>query len=128
MLQPFMLQPLMPKPFMFSNSEDACDFILSWDGKSTSELLTAIRQTRQDGNRFQQDTILRRVARMPFEFPRPKDIPIFVGSPVWVVDREGNALIGMPGEERIEHVDALRKKIETKEIDAGILRNDTNLL
>lgn len=113
---------------MFNSSQEACNFILDWDGKSTSELLAAIKQTRQDGDRFQQDSILRRVAKMPFEFPRPKDIPIFIGSPVWVVDREGNALIGMPGAERIEHVDDLRKKIATNEVDAGLFRNDTNLL
>ena len=113
---------------MFKSSEDACNFILGWDGKSSTELLAAIRQTRMDGDRFQQDSILRRVAKMPFEFPRPKDIPIFVGSPVWVVDREGNALIGMPGMERVEHVDDLRKKIAANEIEAGLFRNDTNLL
>jgi hypothetical protein len=113
---------------MFKSSDEACNFILAWDGKSTSELLAAIRHTRQDGDRFQQDSILRRVAKMPFEFPRPKDIPIFVGSPVWVVDHEGNALIGMPGLERIEHVDELRKKIAEKQVEAGLFRNDTTLL
>ena len=118
----------MLQPFMFSSIDDACNFILSWDGTSTSELLTAIRHARQEGDRFQQDTVLRRVARMPFDFPRPTDIPIFIGSPVWVVDREGNALVGMPGDERIEHVDELRKLMESRKIEAGLLRNDTNLL
>lgn len=113
---------------MFKSSQEACNFILSWDGKSSTELLAAIRQTRQDGDRFQQDSILRRVARMPFEFPRPKDIPIFVGSPVWAVDTDGNALIGLPGEERIEHIDDLRKKIAANEVDAGLFRSDTYLL
>jgi hypothetical protein len=112
----------------FNSSEEACKFVMGWDGKCTNELLQAIRQTRIDGDRFQQDTILRRVAKMPFEFPRPKDIPIFVGAPVWVVDREGKALVGMPGMERIEHVDELRKKIVENSVEAGLLRNDTHLL
>jgi hypothetical protein len=122
------LLPPMVLSVMFNSSQDACNFILSWDGRSSAELLAAIRHARQDGDRFQQDFILRRVAKMPFEFPRPKDIPIFVGSPVWVVDEQGNALVGMPGMECVVHVDDLRKKIAANEVEAGLFRNDTHLL
>lgn len=65
---------------------------------------------------------------MPFEFPRPKDIPIFLGSPIWVIDANGHALIGMPGSERIEHIDELRRRMEAKEVESGLFRNDTFLL
>lgn len=115
-------------PVKFNSSEEACKFILGWDGKCSNELLQAIRQTRQHGDRFEQDTVLRCVARMPFEYPRPMDIPIFVGSPVWVIDRDGNALVGMPGMERIEHVDDLRKRIMQNTLGSNLLRQDTHLI
>jgi hypothetical protein len=118
----------MLQPYMFNNPDDACNFVLAWDGKSTNELLKAINHTRQEGDRFQQEKILRRIARLPFDFPRPTDIPIFMGAPVWAVDSEGQALIGMPGSEYIEHVDELRKKLERGESFTGLFRTGSDLL
>lgn len=95
----------------FHTPEEACSFVLRWDGKSAEALLAAIRKTREQGTRLLHENIVRRIARMPFEFPRPKDIPIFLESPIWAVDAEGNALVGMPGHERVESLDLIRQRM-----------------
>lgn len=105
---------------MFKSSDEACEFILSWDGKSTIDLLLAIKKTREEGSRAQSEKILRRIARLPFDFPRPSDIPIFLGIPVWTIDQEGLALIGMPGSEQVVHVDELRKHLAKAIFDTKI--------
>ena len=97
----------------FHTPEEACSFVLRWDGKSAEALLAAIRKTREHGTRYLHESIVRRIARMPFEFPRPKDIPIFLETPIWAVDTQGNALVGMPGHERIESLDTIRQRMLT---------------
>lgn len=105
---------------MFTSSNEACAFVLSWDGKSSFDLLQAIKQTREEGSRIQSEQILRRIARLPFDFPRPTDIPIFFGIPVWAIDADDYALIGMPGSENVVHVSELRKHLARAIFDPNI--------
>jgi hypothetical protein len=106
------VNPLVAMPDVnFHTPEEACSFVLRWDGQSAEALLAAIRKTREHGTRTLHDSVVRRIARMPFEFPRPKDIPIFLESPIWAVDAEGNALVGMPGHERVEPIELIRQRM-----------------
>lgn len=93
---------------MFQNPFSACNFIVTWDGEDSRELLMAIQVARESGDRFIQDKLIEYILNIPIRNPRPTDIPAFIGKPVWAVDKHGRALVGMPGAEAIVDVESLR--------------------
>ncbi len=95
----------------FQNPYGACNFIVTWDGESVSDVLEAIRFARESGDRFIQNKLIEYILNIPLRHPRPLDIPAFVGRPIWAVDNQGRALIGMPGSESIVSVDWLRQQL-----------------
>ncbi|MDP4243362.1 MAG: hypothetical protein Q8922_08445 [Bacteroidota bacterium] len=97
----------------FINPFGACNFIVTWDGEDVRELLAAIQCARQSTDRFIQDKLIEYILNIPYRHPRPADIPAFVGKPVWAVDRQGRALIGMPGDESIVEAETLRVATST---------------
>ena len=108
-----------PEPKKFLNAFGACNFIVTWDGEDVRQLLSAILFARQSGDRFIQDKLIEYILNIPYRNPRPKDIPAFVGNPgsfkggpVWAVDKQGHALVGMPGSESIVDVSYLREQIK----------------
>jgi hypothetical protein len=108
-----------PETRKFLNAFGACNFIVTWNGEDVGELLSAILFARQAGDRFIQDKLIEYILNIPYRNPRPEDIPAFVGKPgpskggpVWAVDKQGYALVGMPGSESIVSVDELREQIK----------------
>ena len=96
----------------FQNPFGACNFIVTWDGEDVRELFAAIQVARQSGDRFIQDKLIEYILNISERNPRPKDIPAFVGKPVWAVDHHGRALIGMPGSETIVDASTLREQMK----------------
>jgi hypothetical protein len=97
----------------FQNPYGACNFIVTWDGENVRELLAAIQFARQSGDRFIQDKLIEYILNIPYRNPRPKDIPAFVGKPIWAVDKQGRVLIGMPGSETIVDASDLREQMKS---------------
>ena len=96
----------------FQNPYGACNFIVTWDGEDVRQLLSAIQFARHSGDRFIQDKLIEYILNIPFRNPRPKDIPAFVGKPIWAVDKHDRALVGMPGSEAIINASDLREQIK----------------
>lgn len=96
----------------FSNPFAACNFIVTWNGEDVRELLEAIQIARQSQDRFIQDKLIEYILNVPLRNPRPADIPAFVGKPVWAVDKNGRAIIGMPGAEQIVMIEELREQLK----------------
>lgn len=97
----------------FRNAYAACNFIVTWNGEDVREVLDAIQCAREFGDRFIQDKLIEYILTIPFRNPRPSDIPAFVGKPVWAVDKQGRALVGMPGSETIVDVASLREQLHS---------------
>jgi len=97
----------------FDDEYGACNFIVSWDGESVEDLFDAITCARSLGDRFIQEKLIEYVVQIPKRVPRPMDIPAIVGRPIWAVDKQGKALIGMPGKEEILSVDKIREMIHS---------------
>src|SRR6266540_878730 len=91
----------------FTNPFGACNFIVTWNGEDVRELLEAIKCARTSNDRFIQDKLIEYILNIPIRNPRPSDIPAFAGKPVWAVDRHGQALVGMPGNEVIVEAETL---------------------
>jgi hypothetical protein len=97
----------------FATPFAACNFVVNWDGHDVRELLDAILCARRMGDRFIQDKLIEYILAIPVRHPRPTDIPAYAGAPVWAVDDNGMALIGMPGNETIVDAAALRNLRQT---------------
>jgi hypothetical protein len=101
----------------FKDAFGACNFIVTWDGNDVNDLFGAINFARQEGDRFIQEKLIEYILNIPVRNPRPKDIPAFVGRPVWAVDKQDRALIGMPGSEAIVPVSLLRKIVTEEKVE-----------
>ena len=97
----------------FRNPYEACNFIVTWNGEHVQDLFQAILCARESQDRFIQDKLIEYVLNIPFRNPRPKDIPAFVGKPVWAVDKHGQVLVGMPGSETIVNIESLREQLKS---------------
>lgn len=95
----------------FDDEYGACNFIISWNGDSVEELLDAIKTARSLGDRFIQEKLIEYVVQIPKRIPRPDGIPAIVGKPIWAVDKQGKALVGMPGKEEILPIEKIRAMI-----------------
>lgn len=86
----------------FSDALEAYRFIVSWNGRSVYELKDAISYVRFEGAGSIQASLLDLMNEVCQKLK--VNIPIadhLQHKPLWAVDTQGRALVGVPGHERV---------------------------
>jgi hypothetical protein len=86
----------------FADPLDAYRFIVSWNGTSVYDLKDAISTVRFEGTGSVQATLLDLMDDVCKKLSvNPQLADHLAHKPLWAVDRQGRALVGVPGHERV---------------------------
>lgn len=86
----------------FRDPMDAYRFIVSWNGSSVYDLKDAISTVRFEGMGTIRATLLDLMDDVCRKLKiDPTMQSYFEQRPLWAVDRQGRALVGIPGHERV---------------------------
>jgi hypothetical protein len=95
------MNPTM-SPTDFSDALEAYRFIVSWNGRSVYELKDAISYVRFEGVGSIQSSLLELMndvcKKLQINTPVADHLQM---KPLWAVDSQGRALVGVPGHERV---------------------------
>ncbi len=92
----------MTRPTDFTDALEAYRFIVTWNGRSVYELKEAISYVRFEGVGSIQASLLELMNDVchKLEVNSPVADPL-QHKPLWAVDSQGRALVGIPGHERV---------------------------
>jgi hypothetical protein len=92
----------MTSPVEFNDALEAYRFILSWNGRSVYELKDAISYVRFEGAGSIQTSLLDLMNDVCQKLQINKPVADHLQhKPLWAVDAQGRALVGVPGHERV---------------------------
>ena len=91
-----------PRAVDFQDVLDAYRFIVHWNGRSVYELKDAISYVRFEGAGSIQTSLLELMNDVcqKLKVNPPVADPLEL-KPIWAVDSQGRALVGVPGHERV---------------------------
>jgi hypothetical protein len=103
------LRCVMTSPTDFNDALEAYRFILSWNGNSVYELKDAISYVRFEGAGSIQSSLLELMDTVCKKLQINQPVADHLQhKPLWAVDSQGRALVGIPGHERVvEYFDNL---------------------
>jgi hypothetical protein len=85
----------------FRDALDAYRFIVSWNGRSVYELKDAISVVRFEGAGSIQTSLLDLMNDVCDKWRRLPEVGKAEQKPLWAVDAQGRALVGVPGHEHV---------------------------
>lgn len=93
---------MAPSVVDFQDALDAYRFIVHWNGRSVYELKEAISYVRFEGGGSIQTSLLELMNDVchKLKVDPPVADPLIL-KPIWAVDSQGRALVGIPGHERV---------------------------